>query len=124
MYPPPHMTCMWNQTQGTVLLEFAPGMGLEVLEEAAWSWELRNSDKVSPPANATVRITGAITLPQDTDRQTLVGRALHAAEPPAFGTLAVNYTCAVTRGRSKITIIFQPNTILEALQVCRSLLTL
>ena len=109
---------MWNATQGTVVLEFAPGMGLEVLEEASWSWELRNSDKVSAPANATVRITGAISLPQDTERQTLVGSVLHAAASPAFDTLFVNYTSAVMGGRSKITIMFQPNAILEGFQVC------
>jgi hypothetical protein len=110
-------SCVWNQTQGTLVLEFAPGMGLEVLQEATWSWELRNSGKASTPANATVRITGAITLPQDTERQTLVGSVLHAAVPPAFDMLFINYTSAVIGGRSKITIMFQPNAILEGLQV-------
>ena len=53
-------SCLWNQSRGEVQLEFAPGHGLEDREEAVWSFELRNPDAPSPPANATVRMTAAI----------------------------------------------------------------
>lgn len=107
---------LWNQSTGVLMFEINDGMGIPADQVATWSIELRNPTNMTPPANATIRVTGPMQVPPRGESERLVGEVLHVVHEPAFDYLFVNYSSTVMGGQSKVSLHLRPNAIIEPLQ--------